>query len=119
MPPPESVRIADEAGVAIGSGSDVVGPWQGRRGEEIVLKARILGAHKAILSATRTNAALFNLSDRIGTIEPAKDADLILVAGEPLDRIELLADPTSIPFVMQAGLVVKDTEGRVRRASAA
>ena len=115
----ESVRIADEAGVAIGSGSDVVGPWQGRRGEEIVLKARILGAHKALLSATRTNADLFNLSDRIGTVEPAKVADLILVAGEPLDRIELLSDPTSIPVVMQAGLVVKDTEGRVRRASAA
>lgn len=114
----ESVRIADEANVAIGSGSDVVGPWQGRRGEEIVLKARILGAHKAILSATSTNAALFNLSDHIGTIEPGKDADVILVAGEPLDRIELLADPTSIPLVMQAGVIVKDSEGRIDRGSA-
>ena len=109
----ESVRIAEEAGVAIGSGSDVVGPWQGRRGEEIVLKARILGAHKAILSATSTNAALFNLNDRIGTIEPGRDADLILVAGEPLDHVELLADPGSIPLVIQAGVIVKDSEGRV------
>ncbi len=109
----ESVRIAEEAGVAIGSGSDVVGPWQGRRGEEIVLKARILGAHKAILSATSTNSALFNLNDRIGTVQPGRDADLILVAGEPLDHIELLADPASIPLVVQAGVVVKDSEGRV------
>jgi imidazolonepropionase-like amidohydrolase len=108
----ESVRLADKAGVAIGSGSDVVGPWQGRRGEEIVLKSRILGAHKAIQSATSTNAALFQLEDRIGTIEPGKQADVILVAGEPLDHIELLADPTSISVVMQAGTVVKDLEGR-------
>jgi imidazolonepropionase-like amidohydrolase len=114
----DSVRIADEAGVAIGSGSDVVGPWQGHRGEEIVLKARILGAHKAILAATSTNAALFNLSHRIGTIQPGKVADLILVAGEPLNHVELLADPMSIPLVMQAGLVVKDTQGRISAAPA-
>jgi imidazolonepropionase-like amidohydrolase len=108
----ESVHVADAAGVLISSGSDVVGPWQGRRGEEIVLKARIIGAHKAIVSATRTNAALFNLSDEIGTIELGKQADLILVAGEPLDHVELLADPASIPVVMLRGAVVKDTEDR-------
>lgn len=109
----ESIRIADEAGVAIGSGSDVVGPWQGRRGEEIVLKARILGPLKAIDSATRVNAALFGLADRIGTIEVGKEADLILVAGNPLEQIELLAEPRSIPLVVLGGRVVKDTEGRM------
>jgi imidazolonepropionase-like amidohydrolase len=90
----------------------VIGPWQGRRGEEIVLKAGLLGAHKAIISATRTNAELFGLSDRIGTVEVGKDADLILVSGEPLDRVELLADPESVPLVMKAGAVVKDAESR-------
>jgi imidazolonepropionase-like amidohydrolase len=114
----ESVRIADAAGVAIGSGSDVVGPWQGRRGEEIVLKARILGAHKAILSATSTNAKLFNLDDEIGTVEPGKRADLILVAGDPLEHVELLAEPASIPVVLLGGVVVKDAQERVQRAAA-
>ncbi len=108
----DSLRIADEAGIEIGSGSDVVGPWQGRRGEELVLKAKILGAHKAIVAATRTNARLFGLEDRIGTVEVGKVADLILVAGEPLDRIELLAEPTSIPWVMHDGIVVKDADAR-------
>ncbi len=108
----DSVRTADEAGVDIGSGSDVVGPWQGRRGEELVLKAKILGPHKAIVSATRTNARLFGLEDRIGTVAVGKDADLILVAGEPLDRIEVLADPAAIPWVMQGGVVVKDADDR-------
>jgi imidazolonepropionase-like amidohydrolase len=113
----ESIRIADAAGVAIGSGSDVVGPWQGRRGEEIVLKAPILGAHRAIISATRTNAELFNLADRIGTVEVGKDADLILVRGEPLDDVELFGDPDNVRLVLQRGAVVKDSDARVAPAT--
>jgi imidazolonepropionase-like amidohydrolase len=113
----ESVRIADAAGVRIASGSDVVGPWQGRRGEELVLKSRLIGAHKAILSATRTNAELFRLEDEIGTVEEGKVADLILVEGEPLDRIELLADPSCIPVVIQRGTVVKDGARRAVTAA--
>jgi imidazolonepropionase-like amidohydrolase len=107
-----SVRTAKAAGVAIGSGSDVVGPWQGRRGEEIVLKAELIGVHEAIISATRTNAHLFRLEDRIGTVEVGKDADLILVRGEPLDDVGLLADPADVPLVLQGGRIVKDADGR-------
>jgi imidazolonepropionase-like amidohydrolase len=110
-----SVRLAREMGVPIASGSDVVGPWQGRRGEEVVIKAGLIGAHDAIISATRTNAQLFRLDKRIGTVDTGKDADLILVRGEPLDQIELLADPECVPLVMRRGAIVKDAE---RRASA-
>ncbi len=110
----ESVRTASAAGVAIGSGSDVVGPWQGRRGEEIVLKARLLGAHEAIISATRTNAALFGLTNEIGTVEKGKAADLILVEGEPLDDIELFADPARVLMVIKGGAIAKDIQIRAK-----
>ena len=113
-----SVATAREAGVAIGSGSDVIGPDQRHRGREIVLKAAIIGAEAAIISATRTNAELFRMSDRIGTVEAGKDADVILVAGEPLDHVELLADPTCIPLVIKGGEVVKDTEKRAAGVTA-
>jgi imidazolonepropionase-like amidohydrolase len=109
----KSVQLADSLGVQVGSGSDVVGPWQGKRGEEILIKSRLIGAHKAILSATAVNAALFRMEDRIGTIEAGKDADMILVSGEPLDRVELLVDPTCVPLVVKGGRVVKDADGRV------
>jgi imidazolonepropionase-like amidohydrolase len=108
----ESVRRADRLGVKVASGSDVVGPWQGRRGEELAIKAELIGAHKAILSATAVNAELFRMEDRIGTVEAGKDADLILVSGEPLDRVELLADPGCVPLVLKGGRIVKDAEGR-------
>jgi imidazolonepropionase-like amidohydrolase len=109
----ESISIADQAGVAIASGSDVVGPWQGRRGEEILFKARIMGAHRAIISATRTNAELFEHDDEIGTIERGKRADLVLVKGQPLDDVSLLVEPQGIAVVIKDGDVVKDREGRL------
>jgi imidazolonepropionase-like amidohydrolase len=111
----ESVRVGRAAGTAIASGSDLIGPAQPERGREIVLKAAILGAHEAIVSATRTNAELFDLADRIGSVEVGKDADLILVEGEPLDDVELLADAACIPIVIKAGEVVKDIAGRAAR----
>ena len=111
-----SVKLADSLGVQVASGSDVVGPRQGKRGEELVIKSELLGAHKAILSATAVNAALFRMEDRIGTVEEGKDADLILVSGEPLDRIELLGDPDCVPLVLKGGRVVKDAEGRAPAA---
>jgi imidazolonepropionase-like amidohydrolase len=103
-----SVARADAAGVQIGSGSDLLGPRQRRRGAELVEKARLLGAERAILSATATNAALFRLEERIGTIEAGKDADLILVDGDPLADIGVLADARNIALVMRQGSVVKD-----------
>ena len=109
----ESIAVARDAGVKLGSGSDVVGPWQGRRGEEMVYKSRVLGAHEAIISATRTNAELFMLEDEIGTVEVGKRADLVLVKGQPLDDIELMADPDNVVVVLQDGALVKDSEGRL------
>jgi imidazolonepropionase-like amidohydrolase len=103
-----SIAIARAAGAKIGSGSDLLGPRQRRRAAELVEKARHLGPMEAILSATRTNAALFCLQDRIGTVEEGKDADLILVDGNPLDDIACLVDAANIPLVIKAGEIVKD-----------
>lgn len=107
-----AIRAASEAGVGIGSGSDLVGPDQTGRGWEIVRKAEVMGVEAALLSATRDNARLIRVEDRLGTVEPGKQADLILVAGNPLDDVGMLTDGANTPWVMKAGVVVKDTEKR-------
>ena len=106
---PDSVRTAREAGAAIGSGSDILGERQTGRGGELVHKARLLGPMAAIVSATSTNARLFNLEGRIGEVREGYEADLIAVAGDPLADIELLADGANIPLVVKGGQVVKNT----------
>ena len=55
---------------------------------------------EAIVAATRTGAEILNMSDKLGTVESGKLADLIMVAGNPLDDIGALAKPV---FVMVDG----------------
>jgi imidazolonepropionase-like amidohydrolase len=63
---------------------------------------------QAIRSATIVSAELLRASDDLGSIEPGKFADLVAVAGDPLDDISALED---VAFVMKGGDVVKDARG--------
>ena len=103
----ESLRIARAAGLNICSGSDVLSMMQPFKSMELALKASVLGAHEAILSATRTNAELFGLAEEIGTIEEGKCADLIVVDGQPLDDISVLQDAANVRLVMRDGQILK------------
>ncbi len=109
----DSLRVARDAGLPICSGSDVLGPMQPFKSYELALKAQVLGVHDAILSATRTNAALFGMASEIGTVEAGKLADLILVSGDPLADLGMLQDPAKIVLVMRDGRVRKDLLGGV------
>lgn len=111
----QAVRLAADAGVRIGSGSDLLGHTMARKAEELVIKARILGPMQAIVSATRVNAELFGLADRIGTVAEGKEADLIAVDGDPLADISVLADTSRIVLVVKGGEVVKQWELTLER----
>jgi imidazolonepropionase-like amidohydrolase len=58
----------------------------------------------AIRSATADAAALVGVSDRAGTIDAGKDADLVLVEGDPLKDIRAT---TQIRMVVRLGRVVE------------
>jgi imidazolonepropionase-like amidohydrolase len=103
----ESLKVALAAGIPIASGSDVLASMQPFKALELGLKAQVLGAHAAILSATRTNAELFGMADRIGTVQEGLLADLILVAGQPVDDIAVLQDARNVRLVMRDGRVLK------------
>jgi imidazolonepropionase-like amidohydrolase len=107
-----AVELAYRAGVRIASGSDIVGPGQDRKGLELVIKAEIMGAMGAIVSATKTNAELLNLGNSLGTVEPGKLADLIVLDGNPLKNIGLFEDGHKrVLLVLKAGRVMKDLLG--------
>ena len=108
----EAVRIAQAAGVRIGSGSDLLGAAMNMKARELVLKSRILSPMEAIVSATRTNAELFEMADEIGTVEEGKRADLVAFDRDPLADPEVLANAERVRLVVKDGVVVKDTDGR-------
>ncbi len=103
----EALRIAQDAGLAIGSGSDLLGSMQPHKTTELALKARVLGSMGALVSATLTNARLFGMEDRIGTVEEGKWADLIAVHGNPADDITVLESAENVKLVIKQGAVVK------------
>lgn len=107
-----ALELAHRAGVKIASGSDIVGPDQHLKGRELAIKAEVLGPMGAIVSATRTNAELLGVGDRLGTVEPGKLADLIVVEGNPLREIGLFADGhRTVRLVVLEGRVVKNLLG--------
>ncbi len=104
----ESLHVAIEAGVTIGSGSDILGPNQRDRGIEIALKAEVMGAMDAIVAATRTSAEILRAANDLGTVEVGRVADVIAVAGDPLADPHVLADEDNVVLVVKDGQVVKD-----------
>ena len=60
---------------------------------------------QAIRTATATAAELFGWSDKMGTIEAGKWADLVAVSGDPLKDITELQ---RVKFVMKSGSIVRN-----------
>ncbi|MAF53732.1 MAG: hypothetical protein CL694_12070 [Chloroflexi bacterium] len=104
----ESLRMALDAGIKIASGSDQ-GPPRDAALLEIELLARCgLGAHGAIVAATKHAAEICLAGDRLGTVEPGKLADLIAVRDNPLDDISNLR---TLELVLKEGRIVVDRRG--------
>jgi imidazolonepropionase-like amidohydrolase len=104
-------RAAVAAGVTIASGSDtgVPGTTFGENAQELAhLVAHGFTPAQALLAATRDAAAVLGWSDRLGALAPGKLADLILVDGDPLADISILADPTRLQVVVKGGQIAAD-----------
>ena len=63
----------------------------------------------ALVSATRLNAEILGWSDRIGTVEKGKRADVVAVPGDPLADITAVE---RVGFVMKDGTVYRDDLSR-------
>ncbi len=106
----DSLGLAYEKGLRIGSGSDVLAGMHQDRGREVACHARVMGAIAAIIASTRTNAELMRLDGEIGTVEEGKRADLIVLNGDPLADPSLFGNAQNVRMVVQDGRVVKDAD---------
>jgi len=100
----ESFKRALKNGLKIAFGTDAGVFPHGDNAREFGVRVRLGEAPlHAIQSATVVNAELFGTPDR-GKIEPGLLADLVAVAGNPLEDVKLLED---VRFVMKGGVVYK------------
>lgn len=87
---------ARRAGVPIVAGSHSIVPhaergWAYQRELELLVEAG-LSPMEALVAATSENARFFRAEDRLGSVEPGKLADLLLVQGDPTRDIRALRD---------------------------
>jgi imidazolonepropionase-like amidohydrolase len=63
----------------------------------------------AIISATSLSAESLNMGDKIGSLAPGMEADIIAVEGDPLKDIETMRH---VIFVMKGSQVFKNVAAR-------
>lgn len=108
----EALQIAYNAGVKIGSGSDLLGPFQKYKARELVLKTEVMTPKESLLSATKVNSELLMKEKDIGTIEAGKLADMLILNGDPLRDISIIENMDNIRLIMKGGELYKNLDWR-------
>jgi imidazolonepropionase-like amidohydrolase len=100
----ESVRQAIAAGVKVAMGTDSgVAPHGNNLRELELMVARGMTPAQALIATTRSAAELMALEDELGSLEPGKRADVVVLGGDPLDASALAE---RVEQVWQDGVLV-------------
>jgi imidazolonepropionase-like amidohydrolase len=104
------LQRAFAAGLKVGFGTDAAVYPHGLNAHEFAVYVRLgMTALQAIQTSTINDADLLGWSNKIGTIEAGKWADIIAVDGDPLKDVTTLEH---VKFVMKGGEVVKNEYGK-------
>ena len=102
----ESMR---RAGVMIGFGSDLLGETYVEQCREFVLRKEVFTPVEILRQATSTNAAILQQNGKLGCVKSGAHADLLVVDGDPLRNIELLAGSgRHLSLIMRAGELIRN-----------
>lgn len=103
-----SLELAYRGGVRLAYGTDLLGGMHRHQNEEFRIRAQVQPPIEIIRAATCTGAELLRAEGQLGTLAVGAHADVIVLDGDPLEEIGLLADPAAhMPLVIQSGAVVR------------
>ena len=114
-----SLEMARKAHIQVGVGCDFLGdeafgcPYSQATLELERLCVAGYTPMEVISMATKTNAKLLLMEDELGTLEPGKLADVLLVSGNPGADIQVLRHQDNVKLVIQDGRVVKNALDRI------
>lgn len=99
-----SLEIMRSAGLTMAYGTDLLGETHVRQSEEFAIRARALPSAEVLAAATTVAAELVGMAGKIGVIAPGALADLLVVDGDPLEDVAVLASPErNVRLVMVRG----------------
>jgi imidazolonepropionase-like amidohydrolase len=110
-----SVQRALERGVPIAAGTAAGGHGHPRNALELkYLVEAGLSPMQALRAGTQWAARCLGLDREIGTLEKGRQADLVVVDGNPLDDVTVLLDPARIELVLKSGAICADRRKAAR-----
>jgi imidazolonepropionase-like amidohydrolase len=104
----KNIEHAFHSGVKVAFGTDAAVYPHGLNAHEFAVMVKLgLTPLQAVQASTVNAADLIGWSDRVGTLEPGKFADLIAVSGDPISDVTVLEN---VKFVMKGGEVYKQQQ---------
>lgn len=104
-----ALEMADKAGLSIAYGTDLLGGMHAFQSREFTIRAEVQQPAAIVRAATTVAARVVRMEGKIGVVAPGAFADLLVVDGNPLDDIGILADPAAhLQLVMKAGQIHLD-----------
>ena len=105
-----ALEMADRAGVAIAYGTDLLGGMHKFQSREFKIRSEVQAPPAIVRAATSTAARLLRMSGQVGVVASGAYADLLLLDGNPLEDINVLAEPERhLHMVMKGGQIYRDT----------
>ncbi len=104
-----SIEIAKRAGVKMAYGTDISRAPQ-YQSDEFLMRRSVQTAADIIRSATLVGAEVVRMEGRLGVIAPGALADLVVIDGNPLEDVALMAGQGAhMPVIMKNGEFMKNT----------
>jgi imidazolonepropionase-like amidohydrolase len=101
------LEIMDRMRLKIGFGTDLLGHLHSHQTREFLIRREVQSSAAILRSATSVNAEIL-MEPELGKIQPGCRADLLIVDGDPLADIDVLAqDGRRLTAIMKGGELVK------------
>jgi imidazolonepropionase-like amidohydrolase len=125
--PPQSQRKIEEvyghalvgmermrnAGVKVGFGTDLLGKTYVQQCREFTIRREVFSPVEILRQCTSMNAEILQKTDQLGCVKPGAFADLLVVDGDPLKDISLLAaNGQNLSLIVRGGEIVKNRLSR-------
>ena len=99
----QSLKIANDVGINMGWGTDLIGEIQAMQRHEFAIRAEIQSAESILKAMYVMNPIILNKSAEIGRLHPGMRGDVVITHVNPLDDIKGLAADDAVSQVLQRG----------------